>query len=63
MDDRLVAASINKPVADRMPGAVWNPVEEPVILWLSVQGTNCSESRPRNWARSNNSLAMSPNPL
>ncbi|HEY5705728.1 MAG TPA: alpha/beta hydrolase [Terrimicrobiaceae bacterium] len=27
MDDRLVAASINKTVADRMPGAVWHPVE------------------------------------
>ena len=27
MDDRLVAASINKQVADRMPGAVWHPVE------------------------------------
>ena len=27
LDDRLVAASINKTVADRMPGAVWNPVE------------------------------------
>jgi len=26
-DDRLVAASINKTVADRMPGAVWLPVE------------------------------------
>jgi pimeloyl-ACP methyl ester carboxylesterase len=26
-DDRLVAASINKAVADRMPGAVWRPVE------------------------------------
>lgn len=26
-DDRLVAASINKTVADRMPGAVWHPVE------------------------------------
>ena len=27
MDDRLVAASVNKRVADRMPGAVWHPVE------------------------------------
>ena len=27
MDDRLVAASINKQVADQMPGAVWHPVE------------------------------------
>lgn len=27
MDDRLVAASINITVADRMPGAVWHPVE------------------------------------
>lgn len=27
MDDRLVPASINKIVADRMPGAVWHPVE------------------------------------
>ena len=27
MDDRLVVASINKTVADRMPGAVWHPVE------------------------------------
>ncbi len=36
-------------------------LREPVILWLSVQGTNCSESRPRNWARSNNSLAVLPN--
>ena len=27
MDDRLVPASINKTVADRMPGAVWHPVE------------------------------------
>ncbi|MDI1283249.1 MAG: alpha/beta hydrolase [Reyranella sp.] len=26
-DDRLVSASINKAVADRMPGAVWHPVE------------------------------------
>ena len=26
-DDRLVAASINKTVADRMPGAVWHSVE------------------------------------
>jgi pimeloyl-ACP methyl ester carboxylesterase len=26
-DDRLVAASINKTVADRMPGTVWHPVE------------------------------------
>lgn len=26
MDDRLVPASINKQVADRMPGAVWHPV-------------------------------------
>jgi len=26
-DDRLVAASINRMVADRMPGAVWHPVE------------------------------------
>ena len=26
-DDRLVAPSINKAVADRMPGAVWHPVE------------------------------------
>ncbi|MPZ34928.1 MAG: alpha/beta fold hydrolase [Rhodospirillales bacterium] len=26
-DDRLVAAAINKTVADRMPGAVWHPVE------------------------------------
>ena len=27
MDDRLVPASINKTVADRMPGAVWHSVE------------------------------------
>lgn len=27
LDDRLVSASINKTVADRMPGAVWHPVE------------------------------------
>lgn len=27
LDDRLVAASINKTVADRMPGAVWHSVE------------------------------------
>lgn len=27
LDDRLVAESINKTVADRMPGAVWHPVE------------------------------------
>jgi pimeloyl-ACP methyl ester carboxylesterase len=27
LDDRLVADSINKTVADRMPGAVWHPVE------------------------------------
>jgi pimeloyl-ACP methyl ester carboxylesterase len=27
LDDCLVPASINKPVADRMPGAVWHPVE------------------------------------
>lgn len=27
MDDRLVADSINKAVADRMPGSVWHPVE------------------------------------
>jgi pimeloyl-ACP methyl ester carboxylesterase len=26
-DDRLVADSINKTVADQMPGAVWHPVE------------------------------------
>lgn len=26
-DDRLVAASINRTVADRMPGSVWHPVE------------------------------------
>ena len=26
-DDRLVAAAINKTVADRMPGAVWHSVE------------------------------------
>ena len=26
-------------------------LREPVILWLSVQRTNCSESRPRNWGR------------
>ena len=26
-DDRLVPAGINKTVADRMPGAVWHPVE------------------------------------
>jgi len=26
-DDRLVAASINRDVADRMPGAVWHPVQ------------------------------------
>ena len=26
-DDRLVAASINRTVADRMPGAVWHSVE------------------------------------
>jgi pimeloyl-ACP methyl ester carboxylesterase len=26
-DDRLVVASINKTVADRLPGAVWHPVE------------------------------------
>jgi pimeloyl-ACP methyl ester carboxylesterase len=28
MDDRLVAPSINKTVAERMPGAVWHPVEK-----------------------------------
>jgi pimeloyl-ACP methyl ester carboxylesterase len=27
LDDRLVVDSINKTVADRMPGAVWHPVE------------------------------------
>jgi pimeloyl-ACP methyl ester carboxylesterase len=27
MDDRLVPAAINKQVADRMPGAIWHPVE------------------------------------
>ena len=27
MDDRLVVPSINKTVADRMPGAAWHPVE------------------------------------
>jgi len=27
LDDQLVAASINKTVADRMPGAVWHPVD------------------------------------
>jgi pimeloyl-ACP methyl ester carboxylesterase len=27
MEDRLVPASINEQVADRMPGAVWHPVE------------------------------------
>lgn len=27
MDDRLVPASINQEVADRMPGAMWHPVE------------------------------------
>jgi pimeloyl-ACP methyl ester carboxylesterase len=27
LDDHLVAASINKTLADRMPGAVWHPVE------------------------------------
>jgi len=27
MDDRLVPASINKTVADRMPGAIWHSVE------------------------------------
>jgi pimeloyl-ACP methyl ester carboxylesterase len=27
LDDRLVAAAINKTVADRTPGAVWHPVE------------------------------------
>jgi pimeloyl-ACP methyl ester carboxylesterase len=27
LDDRLVPASINKQVADQMPGAVWHPVE------------------------------------
>jgi pimeloyl-ACP methyl ester carboxylesterase len=27
LDDRLVRPSINKTVADRMPGAVWHPVE------------------------------------
>lgn len=27
MDDRLVAPSINKQIADRMPGAIWHPVE------------------------------------
>ena len=26
-------------------------LREPVILWLSVQRTNCSESRPRNSGR------------
>jgi hypothetical protein len=51
MDDRLVPASINKQVADQMPGAVWHPVEGAGHLWLSVQRTNCSESRPRNSAR------------
>jgi pimeloyl-ACP methyl ester carboxylesterase len=28
LDDRLVAPFINKTIADRMPGAVWHPVEE-----------------------------------
>jgi pimeloyl-ACP methyl ester carboxylesterase len=28
LDDRLVPAIINRQVADRMPGAVWHPVEE-----------------------------------
>jgi pimeloyl-ACP methyl ester carboxylesterase len=27
LDDRLVAAPINKTVADRMPGSVWHPVD------------------------------------
>ena len=27
LDDRLVADSINKAIADRMPGAVWHPVD------------------------------------
>ena len=27
LDDRLVPDPINKAVADRMPGAVWHPVE------------------------------------
>jgi pimeloyl-ACP methyl ester carboxylesterase len=27
LDDRLVAPFINKTIADRMPGAVWHPVE------------------------------------
>jgi pimeloyl-ACP methyl ester carboxylesterase len=27
LDDRLVPDPINKTVADRMPGAVWHPVE------------------------------------
>jgi len=27
MDDRLVVPSINKTLSDRMPGAVWHPVE------------------------------------
>jgi pimeloyl-ACP methyl ester carboxylesterase len=27
LDDCLVPAAINKPVAERMPGAVWHPVE------------------------------------
>jgi pimeloyl-ACP methyl ester carboxylesterase len=28
LDDRLVPASINETVAERMPGAVWHPVAE-----------------------------------
>jgi pimeloyl-ACP methyl ester carboxylesterase len=28
LDDRLVPAPINREVADRMPGAIWHPVEE-----------------------------------
>jgi len=46
-DDRLVPAAINKTVADRMPGAVWHPVEGAghfVAIgsgddWLSVAAT------------------------
>ena len=52
MDDRLVPASINKTVATECLERYGIQLREPGILWLSVQGTNCSQSRPRNWARS-----------
>ena len=28
LDDRLVPADINKIVSDRMPGAIWHPVQD-----------------------------------